>query len=196
MKGIRIYRILSFALLIVISGSATKLAYAQTYTVLYDFGSKTGDPVVPAGILAQGRDGALYETSDEGGVNGAGTLFKYSSAEKMRVLYSFCSQPSCADGIDPEGGLTLRPDGDFIGTARFGGSKNSGTIFNTTESGTLTILYTFTGDEQFAIGILAHILSEKIEALPHVRDDLRPRRQFQPSFAQKLLDEGLDFPFQ
>src|SRR6266853_4700684 len=51
-------------------------------------------------------------------------------------------------------------------------------------------------DEQFPVGILAHILSEKIEALLHVRDDRLLGRKFQPSFEQKLLDEGLDFPFQ
>ena len=41
-------------------------------------------------------------------------------------------------------------------------------------------------DEQFPVGILAHILSEKIEALLHVRDDRLPGRKFQPSFEQKL----------
>jgi hypothetical protein len=51
-------------------------------------------------------------------------------------------------------------------------------------------------DEQFPIGILAHILSEEIEALLHVRDDRLRGRKFQPSFVQKQLDVGLDFPFQ
>lgn len=51
-------------------------------------------------------------------------------------------------------------------------------------------------DEQFPIGILAHRLSEKIKAFLHMRDDCLRRRELQPSFVQKLLDEGLDFSFQ
>jgi len=51
-------------------------------------------------------------------------------------------------------------------------------------------------DEQFPVGILAHVLSEEIKAFLHVGDDRLRRRKFQPSFLQKLLDEGLDFSFQ
>ena len=51
-------------------------------------------------------------------------------------------------------------------------------------------------DEQFPVGILAHILSEKIKAFLHVCDDCLRGRKLQPSFVQKLLHEGLDFSFQ
>jgi hypothetical protein len=51
-------------------------------------------------------------------------------------------------------------------------------------------------NEQFPIRISAHVLSEKVEASCHVRDDGLFRGKFQPTFAQKLLDERLDFPFQ
>ena len=51
-------------------------------------------------------------------------------------------------------------------------------------------------DEQFPIGILAHILAEKIKALLHMRDDRLRGRKLQTSFLQKLLDEGFDFSFQ
>jgi len=51
-------------------------------------------------------------------------------------------------------------------------------------------------DEQFPIGVSAHVLSEKIKALRHGRDDCLRRRKFKPAFSQKLLDEGLDFSFQ
>jgi hypothetical protein len=50
--------------------------------------------------------------------------------------------------------------------------------------------------EQFPIGISAHILSEEIEAIRHMRDERLRRREFQPSFAQKLLDERFDPSFQ
>jgi len=51
-------------------------------------------------------------------------------------------------------------------------------------------------NEQFPVRVLAHILSEKVEALLHVRDDRLRRRELQSSFVQKLLYEGLDFSFQ
>ena len=51
-------------------------------------------------------------------------------------------------------------------------------------------------DEQFPIGVSAHVLSEKIKALRHGRDDCLRRRKFKPAFSQKLLDQGLDFSFQ
>lgn len=51
-------------------------------------------------------------------------------------------------------------------------------------------------DEQFSIRIPAHVLSEKIKALFHVRDDCLRERKLKSSLLQKLLDEGFDFPFQ
>ena len=51
-------------------------------------------------------------------------------------------------------------------------------------------------DEQFPVRISAHILSEEIKAFLHVRNDRLRRREFKPSFLQKMLDEGLDFSFQ
>lgn len=51
-------------------------------------------------------------------------------------------------------------------------------------------------DEQFPVGILAHVLSEEIKAFLHMGDDRLRGRKCQPSFLQKLLDEGLDFSFQ
>ena len=51
-------------------------------------------------------------------------------------------------------------------------------------------------DEQFPVGILAHVLSEEIKTFLHVRDDRLRGGKFQPSFLQKLLDEGFNFSFQ
>src|SRR5258708_36623630 len=51
-------------------------------------------------------------------------------------------------------------------------------------------------DEQFLIRVSAHVLSEKVKALRHRRDDCLRRRKFKPAFSQKLLDEGPDFSFQ
>src|SRR2546422_4320037 len=51
-------------------------------------------------------------------------------------------------------------------------------------------------DEQFPVRISAHVLSEEIKAVLHVRNDGLLRREFKTSLLQKLLDEELDFSFQ
>ncbi len=51
-------------------------------------------------------------------------------------------------------------------------------------------------DEQFPVRIPAHVLSEEIKAVLHVRDDRLRWRKFKTSFLQELLDEGFDFSFQ
>jgi uncharacterized repeat protein (TIGR03803 family) len=146
MTTIKNYRMSALALLALIVVPAAIPAYAQ-FSVLYDFGTRSGDPLSPSGGLVQGRDGNLYGISQSGGTTGsAGTVFKVSPAGTMRVVYSFCSQTNCADGATPLAGLTLRPDSHFIGTTSSGGdTANDGTIFDLTQTGDLTVLYTFTG---------------------------------------------------
>jgi hypothetical protein len=65
------------ALIALVICAAAPAAYTQTtYSVLYDFGTNTGDPRNPSwpGVFAQGRDGNLYSTSQTGGI-GYGTVF-------------------------------------------------------------------------------------------------------------------------
>jgi uncharacterized repeat protein (TIGR03803 family) len=140
--------VFALALLVLIAVVATAPSYAQDFSVVYDFGSRSGDPANPLGSIAQGRDGALYGTSLFGGANGVGgvgAVFKVTPGGQARVLYSFCAQANCADGEYPFGGLTLRPNGHFLGTTQGGGTYNFGTIFDISEAGTLTVLYSFTG---------------------------------------------------
>ena len=51
-------------------------------------------------------------------------------------------------------------------------------------------------DEQFSVGIFAHVLSEEIKAFLHVRSDRLRGGKFKPSLLKELLDEGLDLSFQ
>jgi uncharacterized repeat protein (TIGR03803 family) len=64
---------------------------------------------------------------------------------KLTTLYNFCPQGgTCPDGRGPTG-LIQATDGNFYGTAYFGGATNNGTIFKITPKGRLTTLYNFTG---------------------------------------------------
>jgi uncharacterized repeat protein (TIGR03803 family) len=62
-----------------------------------------------------------------------------SPAQTLTVLHNFAG----SDGGNPTVGLVLATDGNFYGTAYTGGSKNAGTAFRITPSGTLTTLYNF-----------------------------------------------------
>jgi uncharacterized repeat protein (TIGR03803 family) len=149
MTRIKKYRMSAIALLVLTVVAAATPTYAQTYSVLYTFGNRTGDPNYPGGVIAQGRDGALYTTSPFGG-NGEGAAFKIAPTGQLKVLDNFCSQANCADGEQPFSGLTLRPDDHFLGTTYIGAGTSCGeqlgcgTIFDISPTGTLTTLYTFT----------------------------------------------------
>jgi uncharacterized repeat protein (TIGR03803 family) len=132
------------ALMLAIVGAAVP-ARAQTFSVLYNFGTNRGDPIEPyyPSIVAQGRDGNLYTTA-RGGANFYGAVFKITPAGKLTVLYSFDN----THGADPFSGLTLAADGNFYGTTHDGGSAPYyGTVFKITPSGSLKVLHNFAGSD-------------------------------------------------
>jgi len=50
--------------------------------------------------------------------------------------------------------------------------------------------------EQSPVRVTAHVLPEEIKAFLHVRDDRLRRRKFEPSFLQKLHNDGFNLSFQ
>lgn len=141
-KPFRTSAMLTLVTLMLVAVAATTAATAQTYTVLYNFGSKPGDPTGPfQSVIAQGRDGNLYSTTMDYWTGEPGEVFKITPAGVLTVLHKF----NGADGQDPIGGLTLATGGNFIGTTFSGGSSGNGTIFRITPGGKLTTLYNFTG---------------------------------------------------
>ena len=92
--------------------------------------------------LIQATDGNFYGAALSGGANEWGTIFKISTSGTFTNIYSFCSQPQCADGTGAAS-LIQATDGNFYGTTGGGGVNNGGTIFRLTPSGTLTTLYDF-----------------------------------------------------
>jgi uncharacterized repeat protein (TIGR03803 family) len=114
-------------------------------TLLYNFGTHTGDPAHPnnPGFVVQGRDGNLYSTSNDGGADNAGTVFKITPAGQVSVLYSF----NGVTGAFPFSGLTLGTDGNFYGTTFENGPSNYGTVFKITPKGTLAVLHGFDGSD-------------------------------------------------
>jgi len=78
-------------------GVATAIASpAQTFTTLVNFNYTNGaNPYFMS--LVQGTDGNLYGTTEGGGANGSGTVFKVTASGTLTTLY-FCAKTNCTDG--------------------------------------------------------------------------------------------------
>ena len=124
----------------------TAIAAPAQFKTLHSFDGTDGS--TPYGALVQGIDGNLYGTTEAGGANGAGTVFKMTTGGTVTTIYNFCSLASCTDGANPNAGLVLDTDGNFYGTT-FGddnptcGGSGCGTVFKITSGGTLTTLHSF-----------------------------------------------------
>jgi uncharacterized repeat protein (TIGR03803 family) len=126
-------------------GTVFKITPRGKLTTLHSFCSTRdcGDGLSPAATLVQAADGDFYGTTSAYYGNLLGTVFKITPGGKLTTLHSFCSEPHCADGNYPVGGLVRATNGDFYGTTGDGGVNNNGTVFRMTLSGKLTTLHSF-----------------------------------------------------
>jgi uncharacterized repeat protein (TIGR03803 family) len=120
-------------------GTVFKIA-SGTETVLYSFGASATDGQQPEADLIMDSAGNLYGTTQSGGANGRGTVFKIASGTEA-FLYSFGA--TATDGQQPEADLIMDSAGNLYGTTAGGGANGHGTIFKIGPSGTETILYSF-----------------------------------------------------
>jgi uncharacterized repeat protein (TIGR03803 family) len=133
------------------------LAHAQTYSesILYSFGSSSGDGINPWGGLVMDSAGNLYGTTNVGGdlhchsINfnfgvGCGTVFKIDTLSNETILHTFHGGK---DGGNPVNSLTIDKSGNLYGITEYGGYKagQGGTVFKITPSGKYSILHAFTG---------------------------------------------------
>jgi uncharacterized repeat protein (TIGR03803 family) len=114
-------------------------AFSQTFTTLLNLGKGTG--TYTGGWYAQGRNGDLYGSTENGGAYGWGTIFGITPAGRLVSTFSF-------DGYDGNGNnkLVLGYDGSLYGTY-WNSYSNQGGIFKITTEGTLTDLHTFSGSD-------------------------------------------------
>jgi len=61
----------------------------------------------------------------------------------MKLLYSFCSLPNCADGTFAAAGVVRDPAGNLYGTTDSGGASNLGTVYKVDASGRESVIYSF-----------------------------------------------------
>jgi uncharacterized repeat protein (TIGR03803 family) len=121
-------------------GTVFKITSKGALTTLYNFCSKSNcaDGSSPYAALIRGIDGNVYGTTEGGGTNYNGTVFRMTAKGALTTLHSFDN----ADGYSPSG-LVQGTDGNLYGTTQGGGAIAFGTVFQITTNGTLTTLHSF-----------------------------------------------------
>jgi uncharacterized repeat protein (TIGR03803 family) len=110
-------------------------ARSYKFRVLYSFciEANCADGVQPEASLLMDHAGNLYGTTSHGGAGSSGTVFELTPGDKgtwtHKTLYSFCSEPNCADGSSPGSNLIIDSSGSLYGIAPDGGQNNNGVAF-------------------------------------------------------------------
>ena len=122
-------------------GQVYRLTPAGQFSVVYQF--QGGDDGKNPYDLIVGSDGNFYGAA-AGGPSNDGLLFRLTAGGAFTVLHDF---NSAVDGSGPSG-LVLASDGTFFGTTSSGGpvSGGTGTLYQITPAGKVTVLHTFTQD--------------------------------------------------
>jgi uncharacterized repeat protein (TIGR03803 family) len=126
-------------------GIVYKITRSGTKSTLFQFDHKDG--AAPVAPLIEGTDGSFYGTTNAGGNNGdcgsggCGVIFKLTPKGKATVLHNFGAE------YYPVAPLIEGNDGDFYGTAPYGGRSGNryGAVFKITPTGKYTVLHTFQG---------------------------------------------------
>jgi uncharacterized repeat protein (TIGR03803 family) len=136
----------------VLCAATAIVAPAQTFTTLLEFDNSDGNG--PEGSLIEGVDGSFYGTTQLGGSTntgcpeiGCGTAFRITADGVLKSAHLDSSE-----GVYPIAGLVLGTDGNFYGTADYGGANTNGcfggscgTVFEVTPTGGISLLYSFCG---------------------------------------------------
>lgn len=122
-------------------------------------GGNDGALPIDYGGLTFGPDGAIYGTTNEGGINNGtdslGTVFRATPAGTIcetvlcpwdtTILYKFGTNNP--DGVFPQGNVVFDPAGNMYGTTEFGGQGGGGVFEMSKVNGVWTesLIYAFNG---------------------------------------------------
>jgi len=111
-------------------------------TILHIFGKGT-DGAEPTSGLIRDAHGNLYGTTEIGGANNGGTLFRITKGGAYSILHSFDFPGMGTDGADPVGPMTQDLSGNLYGTTVAGGENDCGTIFKLDTHKKETVFFSF-----------------------------------------------------
>ena len=95
-------------------GTVFKMSPDGTPTFLHHFSGAGGDGALVPSAVIQGRDGALYGVTSNGGLSDHGVAFRLTTSGSFSVLHDFTGFPS---GGNPVTALVQPSDGSLYGTA-------------------------------------------------------------------------------
>jgi len=126
------------------AGTFFEITPGGTLTAPYSFCAQLNcyDGYYPRAPLVLDTKGNFYGTtsySDLISTDHPGTFFEITPEGVLTPLHDF----NATEGLHPDGALVLATDGNFYGTAAFGGVHGYGTVFKITPEGDLTKLYDF-----------------------------------------------------
>jgi uncharacterized repeat protein (TIGR03803 family) len=124
-------------------GTFFSVTTSGTFTLLHSFAGGASDGANPSGGLTLGTDGNFYGTTQLGGTESEGVVFKMTSAGTVTVLHSF---NGATDGAFPWSPPIEGTDGNFYG-ATAGGVGNDGIVYKVTTSGTYTTILKLTSTD-------------------------------------------------
>jgi uncharacterized repeat protein (TIGR03803 family) len=123
-------------------GTVFKLSPSGAETVLLSFAGYPTDGAGPCAGLLRDAAGNLYGTTQFGGAEDLGTVFKLDVTGKETLLHSFGTG---TDGQRPGAGLVRDAAGNLYGTTPIGGSYGLGILFRVDSTGKETVLHNFSG---------------------------------------------------
>jgi uncharacterized repeat protein (TIGR03803 family) len=115
-------------------GTFVQITPAGAVKVLHDFDTDADGGAVNANIV-QGSDGAFYGSTQMGGLNGEGTIYRITTSQAFSVLDDL-------DSSDITLLTTLGADGLIYGTN--GGGTITSTVFKMTNAGVQTTVHSLT----------------------------------------------------
>ncbi len=124
------------------SGILYMLSRQGVFTAIHSFGIVSGDGSVetpdgahPQGITL-GADGNLYGTTESGGTNNTGTIYRAALSGAFGTIFDFAADTSGNQtGASPTGAIVFGPDGNLYGTTALGGSYDLGTLYAVSTTG-------------------------------------------------------------
>lgn len=127
-------------------GTVFKIDPSGTETILHSFNPNGSDGYFPyGGSLLRGPNGNLYGTTELGGSQGVGTVFKLDPSGNETILHDFSF--SATDGYVPYGTLVPDPAGNLYGVTNEGGAFAFGIVFKVDSSNNESVLYSFSGTD-------------------------------------------------
>jgi uncharacterized repeat protein (TIGR03803 family) len=124
-------------------GTVWEYSSGGLFSVLHSFDNWDG--AAPFGLKLD-KKGNMFGTTAGGGSHGHGTAFEITSGGTFATLYNFGSRHNDPSTIDD--GVTLDASGNLYGMSLFGGSsKNFGTVWKLSRTGSETVLHRFDGSD-------------------------------------------------